>query len=44
MRMFFEVLKGLIPVIVLAGALTFALAPTTAPVFDGGSVNTNVRG
>lgn len=44
MRMFFEILKGLIPAFLVAGALTIAIMPTVDPVFDSTSVNNNIRG
>ena len=44
MRMFFEILKGLIPAFLVAGALTIAILPTVDPVFDSASVNKNTRG
>ena len=44
MRMFYEVLKGLLPAFIVAGALIIAVTPISDPVFDRGSVNNNVRG
>ena len=42
--MFKEVFKGLIPVFVIVGALTFALAPIDNPVFDAGRVSQSIGG
>ena len=42
--MFTEVLKGLIPIFMLVGALMFALAPIDNPVFDAGRVSQSIGG
>lgn len=42
--MFVEVLKGLIPLLVITGILAFALAPVDDPVFDWGRVNQGTSG
>ena len=43
MRLFIEILKGLLPILIVVGVLGFALAPIDNPVFDYEAINENHR-